>query len=164
MTYHVRFAAAALFVFSSASLAQNASKPITRADFLGNTDKRFSAADTNHDGKLSREEVIAQQDRDLQQARAGLTQKFTAEFNRLDANHDGKLSLQEFLAGIPPIHNSETADQVMQRLDTNHDGKITAEEFRAPQVKQFNDADTNHDGIVSPAEAQAYAKAHAPKP
>ena len=45
----------------------------------------FNRLDTNHDGKLSREEARAEPE-------------LSMEFDTLDANHDGFLSLQEFQA------------------------------------------------------------------
>jgi len=140
---------------ASAAAAQTAPKPIPRAQYLQTVDGHFSGADTNHDGLLTKAEVAAQQQRDLDKAKAGLNQKFTVEFNRLDTNRDGKLSLQEFLAGIPALKLGEGADQMIARLDTNHDGKISAEEFRAPEMAKFNKVDANHDGIVTPQEQQA---------
>lgn len=151
--------AVATLALGPAVSAQTA-KPITRSEFLKIVDAKFDAADTNHDGVLTKQEIAAQQERDLQQARAGIIQQLTAKFHQLDTNHDGQLSLQEFLAAAPSLHATETPDQILNRSDRNHDGKITREEFRAPQLATFNAADTNHDGIVSPAEAQAYAKAH----
>src|SRR5260221_10485199 len=140
---------------SSAATAQNAPRPITRSDYLKTTDNQFNGADTNHDGFISRAELLAQQQRDLDTARANLNRTFTAQFNRLDTNHDGKLTLQEFLAGVPPLHVGVPAEQMLQQLDTNHDGKVSAEEFRNSRLAAFNRADVNHDGIVTPAEAQS---------
>ncbi len=147
--------ACAALALGTASAAQNPPKPISRGDYVKTVDAHFNAADTNHDGFVSKAELIAQQQRDIETARANLIREFTARFNQLDTNHDGKLSLQEFLAGVPPVKTSETPDQMMARLDTNHDGKISAEEFRAPEIVKFNKVDTNHDGVVTPEELKA---------
>jgi Ca2+-binding EF-hand superfamily protein len=47
--------------------------------------KRFDAADTNHDGALSREEAKA-------------TQMISHHFDEIDANHDGLVTLAEIQA------------------------------------------------------------------
>jgi Ca2+-binding EF-hand superfamily protein len=140
---------------ASVAAAQTAPKPITRAQYQQVVDNRFNKADINHDGQVTKPEAVAQQQRDLDAAKTQLNQKFTVEFNRLDTNRDGKLNLQEFLAGVPVIKSTETADQMIARLDTNRDGKISAEEFRAPEMAKFNRVDANHDGIVTPQEQQA---------
>ena len=140
---------------TSAATAQNAQKPISRADYMSVLDKRFNTADTNHDGQVTKAEAAAQMQRDSANAKSQLDQKFTAEFNRLDTNRDGKLSLQEFLGGVPGVKASESPDQMIARLDSNHDGKISAAEFRTPELAKFNRVDANHDGIVTPQEIQA---------
>jgi len=148
------FATAASFVvMGSAVFAQ--AKPVTRSDYVNSLNARFSSMDTNHDGVVTSAELGAEQQKEMQQAKANLNQQLTAKFRQLDTNKDGSLSLQEFLAASPSIRGAETPDQILQKLDTNKDGKVSAEEFRAPQLAAFNKADTNHDGVVTPAEAQA---------
>jgi Ca2+-binding EF-hand superfamily protein len=149
---------AAALVFASPALAQQNGKPVSRADLIKTLDARFSSIDTNHDGKISRDEVAAAQARDVEQAKAQLTKRWQDTFKRLDTNKDGVLSLQEFMASMPPVHPTVTPDQILQQLDTNHDGKISADEFRAPDLARFQKADLNHDGIVTPEEAAAAAK------
>lgn len=130
-------------------------KAISRTDFMKQVDATFARIDTNHDGVISAAEMAAEQQRELQQAKAAIEQQMRAKFNQLDTNKDGQLSFQEFMAAAPPVRTNESPDQVMRTLDTNHDGKISAEEFRAPRIAKFNQLDTNHDGVVTPAEMQA---------
>lgn len=150
------FAAAAVLPLT-ASMAQGPQtpKPINRVDYVKAVDAHFNQIDANHDGKLSKEELAAELQRELQMANARIAQQLQAKFKQLDTNHDGQLSLQEFMAIQPSIRSSETPDQMLQRLDTNHDGKLSADEFRAPELAKFNRLDTNHDGVVTPAEIQA---------
>ena len=149
---------AAILMPASAAMAQAAApKAVTRAEFVRNLDQRFNTADTNHDGKVTRDEVLAQQKRDLDQGKARLAQTLQAKFKQLDTNRDGQLSLQEFMAAAPPIRTAETPEQMIQHYDTNHDGVVSADEFRAPELAKFNRVDTNHDGIVTPAEVKAAA-------
>jgi EF-hand domain pair/EF hand len=138
-----------------AASAQNAPKPIPRADYIKTIDARFNGADANHDGQVTKAEALAQQQRDLAGAKGRVNQQLQESFNRLDTNHDGKLSLQEFMGAAPPVKVAEGPDQMIARLDTNKDGKISAAEFRAPELAKFNRVDANHDGIVTPQEIQA---------
>ena len=140
---------------ASAAGAQAPAKPIPRAQYQQVVDSHFNTADTNHDGVLTRDELDAQRQRELQQTKANMAKSLQDAFKRLDTNKDGKLTLEEFMATAPTIRTTETAEQMVQRLDTNHDGKVSAEEFRAPEMAKFNRVDTNHDGIVTPAEIQA---------
>ena len=154
----IKILGCAAFAVGAAASAQTAPKPISRADYIKVVSDRFNAADTNHDGQVTKAEAMAQQQRDLEKTKAQLIQKFTGEFNQLDTNRDGKLTLAEFLAGAPTVKPNQTADQLIARLDTNHDGKISADEFRNPELAKFNRVDANHDGIVTPQEQQAAAK------
>jgi Ca2+-binding EF-hand superfamily protein len=147
---------AALLATGTAALAQNPPpRNISRADYTKTLDTRFNAMDTNHDGKITKEEMAAAQQRDLQLARSKIAQELQAKFKQLDTNHDGQLSLAEFMAAAPPISANETPDQLVQRYDSNHDGKVTLDEFRAPELAKFAKVDANHDGIVTPDELRA---------
>lgn len=154
-------AAATVIPFTAAWAQPQQAKPVSRSDFIKTLDARFNQMDTNHDGKVTKEELAAELQREIQMANAKIAQQLEAKFRQLDTNHDGQLSLKEFMAAQPTLHPNETPDQMMQRFDANHDGKITLDEYRAPDLAKFNAADANHDGVVTPAEAQAYNRAHA---
>lgn len=130
-------------------------KPVTRAEFISRIDAQFAAIDTNHDGKIDRNEMAAAQAKQLEQLNALRLQRLQATFKQLDTNHDGQLSFQEFSAIMSPPRMNETPEQIVQQLDTNRDGKVSADEFRAPQVAAFNKLDANHDGVVTPDEMRA---------
>ena len=104
---------------------------------------RFSAADTNHDGKLSQEEAS--------------NYFVAAMFEGRDANHDGKLTWEEW--NVP---GSGRSKKKFDAADTNHDGMVTLAEAQAYGQKvglfskEFREADTNHDGFVTREEAKAY--------
>ena len=138
------------------ALQAQAPKPVTRAEFIAQSNAAFAANDTNHDGFISLAEMQAAQNRDLQKAQAAVRAKLEAQFRQLDTNHDGQLSLQEFLA-MATVRPNQTPQQLVQMLDTNHDGKVSEEEFRAARLKQFDQLDANHDGVLTPAEMQAAA-------
>lgn len=150
-------AAAILPLSAAAAQAQQPPKPISQTDYVKTVDGHFNQMDTNHDGKLTKEELAAELQREMQQASARIAQALQAKFRQLDINHDGQLSEKEFLAAQPGLHPNETPDQMLQRLDSNHDGRVTADEFRAPELAKFNRIDANHDGVVTPAEIQAAA-------
>jgi len=158
VTPRIYFALAlAALPMSAPLLAQAAAKPVSRADFLKNIDNRFGGADTNKDGSVSKTELVALQQKELGQAKSGLSQQLLTRFRQLDTNKDGALSPQEFVAIAPPIRTAETPDQMMKALDSNGDGKISNAEFRAPQVAKFNKVDANRDGIATPDEMRKAA-------
>jgi Ca2+-binding EF-hand superfamily protein len=139
--------------------AANAPGPTTRAQFLSNVQNRFNALDTNHDGVLEANEVSAEQEKELQQARTMEQQQLEGEFNRLDTNHDGQLSKSEFMAAAPAVEPRQTAQQLVASIDTNKDGKISLQEYEAGPLATFSRIDTNHDGTVTPQEIAAAAGA-----
>ena len=145
------------FAIPSAAFAQAAPKAVTRGAFESNLNSRFGAMDTNHDGNLSSAELIAEQQKEMQQAKTALNQQVTARFKQLDTNKDGSLNLQEFLAAAPQLRTAESPAQLLQKLDSNKDGKVSADEFKAPQLANFNKADANKDGTLTPEE-QAKAR------
>ena len=151
-------AIAALAAASGPAVAQTqpaaptAAKPMTRAQFVAQSDSAFAANDANHDGFINVAELQAAQSRDLQRVQAAAQARLQAEFKMLDTNHDGQLSQAEFLA-VARVRANETPQQMLQALDTNHDGKVSADEFRGARMQQFNKADANRDGVVTPQEA-----------
>ena len=151
------YLASALALLAAGSAATAQQKSITRADAIKATDTKFAATDTNHDGFLSKAEINAEEQREVQRATGKLRQQLEVKFKQLDTNKDSQLSLAEFLAATPSLQVAANADQVLQKLDTNHDGKLSPDEMRAPQLAAFAKADANHDGVVTPAEMKAAA-------
>jgi len=107
---------------------------------------QFARADTNHDGKLSLDEVnvyIVNQ-----------------VFDSRDANHDGRMTAQEWAAGDP----ARLAQ--FEKRDANGDGIVTKEEALAYGRKYglakkiMAEADKNHDGFLEPDEVEAYYGSH----
>lgn len=102
----------------------------------------FDRADTNHDGKLSLDELNIYIVNQI--------------FDSRDTNHDGKMTEQEWTGGDP----KRLAD--FKKRDANGDGVVTKEEAiaygRAHGLakKIMREADKNHDGFLDRAEFQAY--------
>jgi len=104
---------------------------------------RFDQSDTNHDGKLSRDEINIY--------------LVTAVFESRDTNHDKKLTKAEWLVGGDAGREKEFRDR-----DANHDGVVTLDEALAYGRKKgvankvVREADKNKDGAVSREEITAY--------
>jgi len=106
----------------------------------------FDQADTNHDGKVSKEELNVY--------------IVTQIFDSRDANHDGRMTEQEW-AGGDPVRAAQ-----FKKRDLNGDGIVTKQEAITYGSKHgianqiMKEADTNHDGYLEPAEFQAYYGSH----
>jgi Ca2+-binding EF-hand superfamily protein len=109
----------------------------------------FLALDTDHDGKLSADEIAAA-------SKSLLT---------LDADHDGQLTSLEYLPSQnDPNANkpNETVTRLMV-LDRNGDGVLTKDEVPERMQGMFDRIDTNHDGKLTQDEIKASASAqHGP--
>jgi Ca2+-binding EF-hand superfamily protein len=138
----VRFAAASLTCACAALTSCQTNKNLQPSEAAGTQSGGFDLADSNHDGKLSRDE-----------ASDFLVNEI---FNSRDANHDGKLTKQEWTAGDA----SRLSD--FKKRDANHDGIVTREEAikygRAHGIanKIMAEADKDHDGKLSRKEVEAY--------
>ncbi len=107
----------------------------------------FARADTNNDGRVSRDE--------------GWTW-LQARFAEVDANRDGGVTIEELRAyvdarrGNRPGPRPEMREQMEQRgaamfraLDANSDGKVTLDELRPFAEAMFRARDTNSDGALT---------------
>ena len=108
--------------FAMPVAAQMPQGPISRADFLAVSKAQFAGLDTNHDGVVTKDELVA-----------AMTARFGSAppqaivdriFAGLDTNGDGKATADEV-----EKHGEERFD----KWDTNHDGTLSTEELQAGQ-------------------------------
>ncbi|VVE43745.1 calcium-binding EF-hand [Pandoraea pneumonica] len=83
--------------------------------------RSFDAIDTNHDGKIDRNEWAAYQRSQIEARRA----TFERYFKAADKDGDGYLSRDEVAAAEPFLY------QHFDEIDVNHDGKLSPGEIRA---------------------------------
>jgi hypothetical protein len=90
--------------------------------FAARSQARMTALDTDHDGRISKDEFAARAARRGGSSPEGAKPDGSRMFARLDANSDGYLDTTEL--------NAMTAKR-FARMDANHDGMLTAEERQA---------------------------------
>jgi len=104
---------------------------IERGEASGRLAKNFDAIDTDHDGKLSLDEIRAAMKMAAGKAATGQAPATSAmpaasahgakgKMSAMDTDGDGRLSLDEFLARDKAL---------FVRLDVNHDGYLDASEM-----------------------------------
>jgi Ca2+-binding EF-hand superfamily protein len=144
----------------------------------------FKRGDTNHDGKLTPDEIRAMAIRQGMPAgnpslpfEHGIPTANDPLLYAIDTNHDGIISAAELAASsisllsldknhdgiISPDEMSmqlQSAEERMNRLlaefDTNHDGRIAKSEVPERMQTQFDAIDANHDGYLDKDEMIQY--------
>ncbi|WP_244024413.1 EF-hand domain-containing protein [Novosphingobium organovorum] len=102
--------------------------------------ERLREADTNHDGAISRAELIAAR---------------KANWQRMDRNHDGVFTRDDLPAIVQARWDGDRLQELRRVFDANHDGKLSYKEFVEGPTLGFDMADANHDGRVTQAELEA---------
>jgi Ca2+-binding EF-hand superfamily protein len=149
---------------------------MTRDQVVQHVRAMFARFDTNHDGYITRDELVASRSRMMGEGHGPMAGRMREErvethgpggsmgmadpnamFDRLDTNHDGVISRQEFLAGHKEIHERR---MVIMRGADEHRGGMHMMGGGGFGEHLFAMADANHDGRVSLQEAEAAALAH----
>ena len=122
-----------------AALDHNGDGYLDKNEVSGKLAENFDKLDTDHDGKLSRDELRAawKAHRDHDAHHMGLS--------KLDADHDGRISLAEFTTSMKARFD---------HLDANHDGYIDNAELAA-RHKHGDDGSWGRPGSSPPFEGTA---------
>ena len=140
--------AAALIGFASMAAAQTPpAAPAAPADgasfesWAAKARERLMALDTNHDGKISKDEFAA---------RAGMMGGRPAEAPAAGAS--------------PPVSGQDgnRGSRMFDRFDTNQDGVLDGPEIDALLARRFARMDANHDRVLTPDERQSMRGGNAP--
>ncbi|MFD1610940.1 EF-hand domain-containing protein [Sphingomonas tabacisoli] len=160
-------------------MAPRPPKPLKRKRLDEIVTAMFRAADANHDGMVTLDELHA-----VIEARREAA--IRARFERIDRNHDGRIDLDEFAAWqramgsaalsdaqstgvrgamvpeeIGPELGNDPEDRRLARFieplsapvlvnaNTNYDAGVSLEELLAYERKRFDAADANHDGELT---------------
>ncbi|SMY08756.1 EF-hand domain-containing protein [Flavimaricola marinus] len=127
------------------TLDSNADGMLTPEDLVALQAERFAAADTDGDGALSEAELIARATADAtERMLERATERASRMIDRLDANDDGLLQADEMNAGP-----EQGMERMFARFDTDEDGAISEEEFAAALEKMADrrgDRDGRRDG------------------
>lgn len=173
-------AIAVLTVFSGVAVAQTATpqrparaamaQPVTQADFVQRRVERLRAADANHDGTVTAEEMRAAGQAKRAERRAAL-------FERLDANKDGSISRAEFEAPRADGQRAARGERGQRGPRAEHAGRghrggmhrgaermgrggegrfpIVIAEAERKATEAFTRLDANRDGTVTLEERRA---------
>jgi len=136
--------AAALLGLATAAVAQTAAPPAptdgTSFDaWAARARERLMALDTDHDGKISKDE-------------------FAARGAMMGHRRDGDATPAS-AGGDAPKHDGS---RMFDRFDTNHDGFLDATEINAVLAARFARMDANRDGMLTPDERHAMHGPNAP--
>ena len=138
------------------SFDRNGDGVLTPEELPARLQAMFQRGDTNHDGKLTADEIRAMAARQgmpignrIEPGHASGMMRMDPLLNALDADHDGTISAGE-IAG---------ASKALQSLDKNGDGELAADEMRVRQQTAaervdhlLDEWDTDKDGKLSKAE------------
>ena len=166
------------------SLDRNGDGVLTSDEVPERMRAMFARGDTNHDGKLTPDEIKAmaanQSDprgRPVGRGNATGMLRMDPVLDALDIDHDGVLTAAE-IASAPGALKTldknadgilsqdelkmrqgtplERAAHLFDEWDTNKDGSLTKAELSDRMQPQFNTIDLNHDGVIDMEEATTY--------
>lgn len=108
--------------FDFETLDANKDGKVTPQEMDAHREAEFKARDTDGDGLLSKDEMIAAA---MERVRAGMEKRIGRMVEKRDADGDGKISLAEMPGG------DERGARMFERMDADGDGAISAEEVAA---------------------------------
>jgi Ca2+-binding EF-hand superfamily protein len=120
---HMTIAGALALGLAFPVAAQAPMGPISKADFLARGKAQFDAADANHDGVLTRDELVAVMTQQMGSAPA--PQLVDSVYTAMDLDHDGKVTAAEA---------AKLRADSFDRMDANHDGSFSPEEMEAARA------------------------------
>ena len=104
--------------------------------------EQLKAADRNHDGQVSRPELVGYR---------------TTQWIRFDRNGDGYFSRDDLPGFVQNRWSGEKLVHLRRAFDRNGDDRISRAEFIGGPTPAFDAADTNGDGLVGEAELRTLA-------
>ena len=104
--------------------AQAPAGAISKADFMIQAKAQLDGLDADHDGAVSRDELITTITK--QAGSAPPATVIDSFMGMMDANHDGKISTDEWAA---------VQGATFDRIDANHDGTLTPAEMSTAQER-----------------------------
>jgi Ca2+-binding EF-hand superfamily protein len=168
-------------------LDKNGDGVLTQDELPARMAGMFKRGDTNHDGKLTADEIRAMAVTQsapngvpLKAGQASGVMRMDPVLNALDADHDGTISASEIAAAseslmaldvahsgglsadVLKMHQmtaAERADHLLEEWDTNKDGKLSKDEAPERMVADFAKIDTNGDGFADKGELTKYFEA-----
>ncbi len=166
------------------SMDKNGDGILTADELPERMQPMFQRGDTNHDGKLSHDEVVALarsqsavQGRPAGRNGAEGMMRMDPILNTIDIDHDGVLSAAEIASAPGALKALDTnadgtlqaselrirqqtpgerAAHILDEWDTNKDGALTKAECPDRMQQQFDAIDTNHDGKLNSEELTTY--------
>ncbi|MGW0769985.1 EF-hand domain-containing protein [Streptomyces sp. NPDC002676] len=107
------------------------------------------AADSDHDGRITRDEFAAVLDGATVKDVVGTIGREVAEFALADSDDDGYINQQEIVPllkayGLKP----NQAGTVMEILDKDHDGRISSQEYASMQRECYVSGDHKAPGVA----------------
>lgn len=97
---------------------------------------RIKKADTNHDGKITEQEMRTYRN---------------ANFKQLDRNNDGFIDSND-VPQFAAARNLPALNQMITANDINHDGKLSRDEYTKGRLVVFDLFDANKDKVLDQAE------------
>lgn len=101
---------------------------------------RMQDADANHDGAVTRAELVTYRN---------------GEWQRFDRNSDGYFSADDLPGFLRDRWNGGKLAQMRETYDRNRDGRISRAEFTSGPTPAFDVADANNDNRVTQTELKA---------